>query len=407
MVDQLASILTIFAVVILLKYQNNLVRAYVLAFVAYFYIGWLFAKNMTFSQLAFYNTSIISLVFGITLASLILNELKRQNSSVLNSKQVVNEVKAFNPLVNLVLVLFITIAIVSYMLLIVIHGIPVLNISARDEVSGFFTYLIGLLWVTYPFIFVSLKKSYLKIATLVTIFVLLTMGYRTPLVVVILMFFVLNLKYKRFVFTKKAKAFSVLLLLSVVTIYPLLRFQEDPQAVVKLLANLNLPPELFIVAPFVLVFAEGGSVVLGITQVFPDVGAQWGKFTYAGFSTVLPGEQLHSRTLLSYWLGRTNWQDSTTTSTILGQFYLEGGRYFTYIMCGVLGFFLSWGSNKFLYKQSIFAGAPFLIIFVFLTISIHTGLLDPIILYVLFIYGVVALSHEIGVTVFTAKTKKF
>ena len=191
-----------------------------------------------------------------------------------------------------------------------------------------------------------------------------------------------------------------MLLLSVLTLYPLLRFQDDPEAVVRLLANLDMPEELFIFAPFILVFAEGASVVKGIGMIIPDVGLQYGQFTLAGFSTVLPGEQTHSRTLLSYWLGRTNWQESTTTSSILGQFYLEVGQYGTYFLCFFLGLFINLGSNQFLTKNDPIKGAPFLLVFILLTISIHTGMLDPLVLYVLFIYVILIIVNKLGGVIF-------
>jgi len=286
------------------------------------------------------------------------------------------------------------------LLLIAMHGVPVLNISDRTEVSGFFTYLIGLVWIIYPFLYVWLPKKYLFLATLGIGFIMLTMGYRTPLVITILMFIFLNIKYQRFLLSRKLKLLGLFLLLSVLTIYPLLRFQDDPEAVVRLLGNLDMPPELFVFAPFILVFAEGASVVKGIGMIVPDVGYQFGQFTLAGFSTVLPGEQTHSRTLLSYWLGRTNWQESTTTSSILGQFYLEFGPYGAYVLCFLLGAFITLGSYNFLTNDKPIESAPFLITFILLTISIHTGLLDPLILYVLLVYFMIILVYKMGNVIF-------
>jgi hypothetical protein len=229
---------------------------------------------------------------------------------------------------------------------------------------------------------------------------MLTMGYRTPLVVTILMFVFLNVKYNRFYISKKTKAFGSIILLSIMTLYPLLRFQDDPEAIIKLLANLDMPPELFIFAPFILVFAEGSIVIKGINAILPDIGLQYGQFTLAGFSTILPGEQTHSRTLLSYWLGRTNWQESTTTSSILGQFYLEFGTYGAYILSFFVGVFITLGSHRFLTRNRPIESAPFLICFILLTISIHTGMLDPLVLYVLFIYITMIIIKKMGDVIF-------
>lgn len=402
MLEAFMTIVTITIVIVFLRYQNNLIRSYIAAFVVYFFVGWFFSINVKISQLLLYNFCILSIVGGVLFSDVITFSLRNPiSNSVSNlSKYKDDGLVSFNPLVVFVLISLVIIALSSYVVLIVTHGVPVLNISARKEVSGFFTYLIGLLWIIYPFLYVALSKKRLLLMTLVIVFVLLTMGYRTPLAAVVLMFFLLNVKYERFEFNLKIKVITLVLLLSLVTLYPLLRFQDDPEAIIKLLGNLDLPPEYFIFAPFILVFAEGAGVVQGITQIYTDIGPQWGSFTYNGFSTILPGEQLHSRTLLSYMLGRTNWQDSTTTSTLIGQFYLEGGRNFTYIMSFLLGFFLSFGTYRYLYKSDIFASAPFIIAFVFLSLSIHTGLLDPIILYVLFIYFVMHVCNEVGNSIF-------
>lgn len=395
--------LTLIVVAVFLYYQNNITRSFVAAFVLYYFVGWLFSVNVKIEQLILYDLCILFLIFGVLFSDLIINGIKN-SPQMWCTKQGDFQIVKFNPLVVFVLICLSLIAISSYTVLIALHGIPVLNISARNEVSGFFTYLIGLIWVSYPFLFVSLKKKQLILMTMIIVFILLTMGYRTPLVVVIMMFFLLNLKCKRFTFNIRTKVIASLLLLSLVTLYPLLRFQDDPEAIIKLLGNLDLPEEYFIFAPFILVFAEGAGVVQGIIQIFADIGPQWGAFTYHGFSTILPGEQIHSRTLLSYLLGRTNWQESTTTSTLIGQLYLEGGEYFTYFMSFFVGIFISFGTFRYLYKSNIFASAPFIITFVFLALSIHTGLLDPIILYVLFIYLVMYICNEVGNVIFRSKT---
>lgn len=400
MLDQITSVFIILIAGVVLKYSNPLVRIYLAAFIAYFYIGWLFAINMTYYQLGMYNICILLLIAGIALAALISKVLEHNTSNCASINELTSEGGRYNPLVNTVLLGLLSIALVSYVILIALHGLPVLNISERKEVSGVFTYLIGLIWILYPFIFYRTPKRYLLLVTFGVLMIMLTMGYRTPLVLTLLMFFLLNWKYNRFKLSLTSKILAVVLLASIVTIYPLIRFQDDPEAIIKLLGNLDLPPEWFIIAPSVLVFAEGASVVKGIMEIVPDVGLQYGQFTLSGFSTILPGEQTHSRTLLSYWLGRTNWQESTTTSSIIGQYYLEFGVLGAYILSFLSGCFIATGSHHFLKKSSIFSGAPFLVVFSLFLISIHTGMLDPIVLYTLLIYGIVFLANHIGKVIF-------
>ncbi|MEI4548453.1 hypothetical protein [Pseudoalteromonas spongiae] len=400
MLEQTICLLLILGACFVLKFSNPLVRIYVAAFIAYFYIGWVFARNMTLFQLTMYNLCVLLLLSGVVLANLICKVIDSERRLAATKFHIPESGGKFNPLTNLVLVLLLSIAFASYLLLIAMHGLPVLNISERTEVSGVFTYLIGLVWILYPFIFYRVPKRYLLIVTFFVLLMMLTMGYRTPLVLTLLMFFILNWKFNRFKLSNSAKLFAVLLMASIVTIYPLLRFQEDPEAIVRLLGNLDLPPEWFILAPSVLVFAEGASVVKGITMISPDVGLQYGQFTWAGFSTMLPGEQTHSRTLLSFWLGRTNWQESTTTSSIIGQYYLEFGALGAYILSFISGFLIALGSHRFLTRSSIFSGAPFLIVFSLFLISIHTGMLDPIVIYTLVIYAVVLLANHLGQVIF-------
>ncbi|WKD22033.1 hypothetical protein NDQ71_10065 [Pseudoalteromonas sp. KG3] len=401
MPEKYLALSVIIFIILMLRTQNSLVQVYVGSFTAYFFLGWVFAKYVDIWQLTFYSISALSLMCGVVMGNsfIAIRKLQKADTKRIDFS-IPEEGIQFNPLLTIALISCVFVAFCSYLILILLHGLPVLNIGDRTEVSGFFTYLIGLIWIIYPFIYVWLPKRYLLAATFGVGFIMLTMGYRTPLVVTILMFIFLNIKYGRFVLTRNIKLLGCLLLLSVLTLYPLLRFQDDPEAVVKLLANLDMPEELFVFAPFILVFAEGASVVKGIAMILPDVGLQYGQFTLAGFSTVLPGEQTHSRTLLSYWLGRTNWQESTTTSSILGQFYLEVGQYGTYFLCFFLGLFICLGSNRFLTANRPIKSAPFLIVFILLTISIHTGMLDPLILYVLLIYMLIIFISKMGDVIF-------
>lgn len=400
MIEKCSALAVMLVLIFTMIKQNRLVQVYVSCFAVYFFLGWVFAKHVGLWQLTFYSLSVVSLLTGVILSRLFISISENQNQPQRESIHIPSEGESFNPIVNFTLILLVVVSLVSYVVLVVMHGIPVLNISDRKDVSGFFTYLIGLIWILYPFMYVWLSKKKLLYFTALASIIMLTMGYRTPLVVTILMFVFLNVKYNRFYISKKTKAFGSIILLSIMTLYPLLRFQDDPEAIIKLLANLDMPPELFIFAPFILVFAEGSIVIKGINAILPDIGLQYGQFTLAGFSTILPGEQTHSRTLLSYWLGRTNWQESTTTSSILGQFYLEFGTYGAYILSFFVGVFITLGSHRFLTRNRPIESAPFLICFILLTISIHTGMLDPLVLYVLFIYITMIIIKKMGDVIF-------
>ena len=242
MSEKYLALSVIIFIILMLRTQNSLVQVYVGSFTAYFFLGWVFAKYVDIWQLTFYSISALSLMCGVVMGNTFISIRKLQKADTkLIDFSIPEEGIQFNPLLTIALISCVFVAFCSYLILILLHGLPVLNIGDRTEVSGFFTYLIGLIWIIYPFIYVWLPKRYLLAATFGVGFIMLTMGYRTPLVVTILMFIFLNIKYGRFVLTRNIKLLGCLLLLSVLTLYPLLRFQDDPEAVVKLLANLDMP----------------------------------------------------------------------------------------------------------------------------------------------------------------------
>ncbi len=392
MIEKLLAVAVIIAMLAVLRFQNRMVVTFVAAFAAYYYIGWFFANNMEPWQLNYYNFALLAMLAGVVLGNLITATTTAKAPP--DTEQMLSGPPNFY-LKGCVLGLY-GVAILAYLVLLATHGVPVLNISERSDVPGFYTYIIGLIWVLYPFLFVTLPRRFVLPVTVLTVLILLTMGYRTPLIITLLSFVFLNLKYQRFVITRRLKLLGALLLFSIATLYPLLRFQEDPQALIKLLGNLDLPPELFILAPFILVFAEGASVILGIHLIIPKVGLQYGAFTLAGFSTVLPGEQIHSRTLLSYWLGRTNWQESSTTSSLLGQFLIEFGSVGSIICCLLLGLFIAVGSQRYFQSTDRMKDLPFIFLFGMLLIGIHTGVLDPLVLYALILYLALFIGDRVG-----------
>lgn len=378
---------------LVVRTQNKMVATFLSVFAAYYYIGWFVANNMEFWQLNYYSSALLAMALGVAMGRLFIN-LGTQDNQPVDVDSVFSQPPNFY-LKALVACLY-GIGLCAYLALLVVYGVPILNISDRADTPGYFTYLIGVIWVLYPVLFLYLKKSHILPATVLTLLILGTMGYRTPLVITVLSFIFLNLKYQRFVITRKAKVFGALFLFIIASLYPLIRFQEDPQALISLLGNLDLPPELFILAPFILVFAEGASVILGIHLILPKIGIQLGAFTMSGFATVLPGEQIHSRTLLSYWLGRTNWQESSTTSSLLGQFLIEFGYLGSILCCFLLGVFLLIGSERYLKSNDRIKDLPFVFMFGLLLIGIHTGLLDPLVVYALLLYAMLFFADRVG-----------
>jgi oligosaccharide repeat unit polymerase len=402
MLEGIFAVSVIVCALLIARRQNRMIGAFIVLFAAYYYIGWLFANNMTPWQLNYYSLAVSALLVGVLMANLLVHYRRslapqsKPNDEAFAAELQATLKQSANFYLKLIVLSLYAIGVLAYVALIALYGVPVLNIGDRSAVPGYFTYIIGVIWVLYPYLYVTLERRHVLPATALTFFILLTMGYRTPLVITILCFIFLNLKYQRFVISRRMKILGVLLLFAVASLYPLIRFQEDPQALITLLGNLDLPPELFLLAPFILVFAEGSSVILGIHQMLPSIGPQYGAFTLSGFATVLPGEQIHSRTLLSYWLGRTNWQESSTTSSLLGQFLIEFGYWGSIVCCLLLGFFMALGSQRYFESTDRMKDLPFVLVFGLLTIGIHTGVLDPLVVYALILYCLVLVADRLG-----------
>jgi energy-coupling factor transporter transmembrane protein EcfT len=133
-----------------------------------------------------------------------------------------------------------------------------------------------------------------------------------------------------------------------------------------------------------------GRIVLSKLMEYTDEhGYLYGKLHAGIFSTILPGEQLSPRMEITDMVNSLTIKKGkyitrpgrTTTPTLLGQFYVEGG-YITII----IGFALYGLILSMLYNQMKQAGVksyqtiPYAFITTIFMISIHTGLLDLVFL---------------------------
>ena len=146
-----------------------------------------------------------------------------------------------------------------------------------------------------------------------------------------------------------------------------------------------------------------GRIVLSKLMEYTDKhGYLYGKLHEGIFSTVLPGEQLSPRMLITEMVNSLTVDKGkyvtrpgrTTTPTLLGQFYVEAGYWAIIIGFALYGVILSMLYNQM--KQSGFASFQ-TIAYAFITtifmVSIHTGLLD--LLFLLMIgYAIVSSAIE-------------
>lgn len=273
------------------------------------------------------------------------------------------------------------IAIASFMVIILVYGIPMLNPGERHHVSPYLTYLVSLLWVNFPAVYFFFKRTTIFNYFLASVVIFLMMGYRSPILIISAFFFLLNLNWPRVRFSFKRKLFVGAFLVLVAGFFATLRF-DDTTRLDKIMQNLGVPEVLRPVAPIYFAFAEGYIVNSAIVDLVDKLGWQYGGFTAAAFSTILPGKQVHSRNKLSQWMGRDNWEESSTTPTLIGQVYLEGGTYFVGFFFLLLGAFVSSFSKIIRHCGAISKYYLYMVPYTFLLLGIHTGILDPITIFV-------------------------
>lgn len=276
-------------------------------------------------------------------------------------------------------------ALVAFSVLVLQYGIPALNTGIRYKVSGYVSYSVFSLWIVFPFAFIYLNKRMLLFYFLISASIFTLMAYRTPIVILFIMLFILNHRIKRYKFSVKLYSIVSGSIFFILAIYPIIRY-DDMGILENIADNLGIPKYLVSMMPFFIATTEGSEVLTGIRNVIFEHGPQMGSFTMGGMLTFLPGFDLHSRRLLSMWLGRSNWQESTTTSTLVGQFMIEFG-YSGVILCSLfLSIFLILSFRYFYRSNNVFSIATYIIFYILLLLSIHTGFLDPIIIYAVCIY---------------------
>tara|TARA_R110002167_G_scaffold316796_3_gene522474 strand:- start:331 stop:900 length:570 start_codon:yes stop_codon:yes gene_type:complete len=156
---------------------------------------------------------------------------------------------------------------------------------------------------------------------------------------------------------------------------------EDSTKLDKIMDNLGVPHQLKYIAPIYFVFAEGYIVNSEILEINKRVGNQLGSFTSSAFLTILPGEQLHARNKLAFWMGRDNWRTSSTTPSLIGQLVIEVGQVATVFFIFIIGYFVNSYSKGIKSASAISRFYPKTALLSFLVLGIHTGILDPIVIF--------------------------
>ncbi|EGR1094102.1 hypothetical protein EFU33_13585 [Vibrio cholerae] len=376
-------IVSVLSLILIISLRNNIILFYFIALLFYCFSS-LVATNqhVDYEYVNFlYVIHIASLTSFIMLFYLLFVKgqdrrflLENDNGRIIDSRIGIYSV-----------VIVLSVALFAFLLLVAQYGIPILNTEIRHKVSGYISYSVFLLWIFFPFAYVYLNKNHLISYFIISVFIFLLMAYRTPVVILFVMLFILNNKIPRFSFSFKQYSLVGLIIFFIIAIYPLIRY-EDMGFVENIADNLGIPPYLISMMPFFIATTEGAEVLTGIKSIIIEQGEQLGMFTFNGMMTFLPGFDLHSRRQLSIWLGRSNWEESTTTSTFIGQFMLEFGFSGVIISSVILAAFLV-SSYGFYYRtKQIFLIVPYTVVYILFLLSIHTGFLDPIIILALIMY---------------------
>lgn len=323
------------------------------------------------------------------------------------------------------LYLLLLVGLVSYLIMLFTGQIGIADESVRRNLDPKLNFLSTFLWFAVIFIISyriikegQFKKSYI-ILLLLIFGAFMLMGYRTAIAI---MFFTSMLIFHYMVrristswlilfMTVIFVSFSLFGLFRVLTEDTTKEFntrkgpqveltEEKEDRMLELRREVNKTPKA--IRALTETMVTGRIVVSKIMEYTEDYGYMKGELHKGIFSTVLPGEQVSPRMMIteavnSYAIKDGNYitrPGRTTTPTILGQLFIEGG----YIVVA-LGLALYGTVLTMLYNQMMKTGTKsyqtiaYGFVMTIFMISIHTGLLDLVFL-IMIAYAIVSTSIE-------------
>ncbi|QPA30764.1 oligosaccharide repeat unit polymerase [Thermaerobacillus caldiproteolyticus] len=308
------------------------------------------------------------------------------------------------------------IGLVSYIIMLVTGQIGITDESVRRHLDPKLNFLSSFLWFSVLFLICQRvvnehpltkqrKRTYLIILFIILVLLVL-MGYRTPIAIIcftcliVFHYTIRRIKLSwllTFLFVV-GLALSLFGFFRVVTEDPTKQFnshegpdvqrsEEEVDRDLILIRKINETPK------WVRGLTEAsvtGRIVLSKLMEYTDKhGYMHGKLHEGIFSTILPGEQLSPRMEITKMVNSLTIEKGkyitrpgrTTTPTLLGQFYVEGGYLAIIIGFALYGMILSMLYNQM--KSSGLASyqtVSYAFITTIFMISIHTGLLDLVFL---------------------------
>ncbi len=308
------------------------------------------------------------------------------------------------------------VGLISYIIMLWTGQIGIEDESVRRHLDPKLNFLSSFLWFSVLFLIcgrvvkekelTNQRKRIYLIILFVVLCLLVLMGYRTPIAIMCFTcLIVVHYTIKRiklswlltFLFVV-GLALSLFGFFRVITEDPTKEFnshegpdvqrsEEEIDRDLMLIRKMNETPKW--VRGLTEASVTGRIVLSKLMEYTDEHGYLYGKLHAGIFSTILPGEQLSPRMEITDMVNSLTIKKGkyitrpgrTTTPTLLGQFYVEGG-YITII----IGFALYGLILSMLYNQMKQAGVksyqtiPYAFITTIFMISIHTGLLDLVFL---------------------------
>ncbi|WP_088361843.1 oligosaccharide repeat unit polymerase [Bacillus cereus] len=322
-------------------------------------------------------------------------------------------------ILGVIVVTVIGFASLSYMLL--TGQIGLLDESIRRNINPKLNFLSAFFWFGYLILIteyisrknLSKKKSIILLLTssLVVLSLYVLIGYRTNLFMIVftlVLFFHyhfkrFNIKWVVLFLTIVSVSFSLFGHMRVVNEDKTVAFNNNPVEEVKLdtktktnIKKVNKMPEWYrvITAEFV-----NGKIVLSrIIQSTDENGTLKGQLHLAALKTILPGENKSPRTIVTEKVNHLSnngipvtREGRTTTPSLLGQLFLDGGYVLLVIGVAICSFLLSSIYNRLKSTGESNYKIAYSFLTVLLVISIHTGFLDV----VFFAFFIAMIAHSI------------
>ncbi|MBM7704005.1 oligosaccharide repeat unit polymerase [Metabacillus iocasae] len=323
------------------------------------------------------------------------------------------------------------IGLVSYIIMLATGQIGITDESVRRNLDPKLNFLSSFLWFAVIFLIcyrvikekeLTSKRKVFYLILLAFVFVaFILMGYRTPIAV---MFFTSLIVFHYIV--KRIKTSWLILFMIVIgvtfSLFGLFRIvtedttqkfnsregpkveqpreEEEVSKDLELIREINSTPKW--VRALTSEMVTGRIVVSKIMDHTGDNGYMYGSLHAGIFSTVLPGEQTSPRMTITEVVNERTVDEGkyvtrpgrTTTPTLVGQFFIEGG----YIAVA-LGFALYGAVLAMIYNQMQRTGVKsyqslaYGFVLTIFVISIHTGLLDLVFLLMI-AYAIASTSIE-------------